>query len=49
MLNLSTYIQLCFVAVGQMAAEGQSGKTVSDMEVHMKQRYDLEFHHVEKN
>ena len=32
----------------QMAAEGQSGRTASDMEVHMKQMYVTEFLHVKK-
>ena len=31
-----------------MAAEGESYKMVSDMEVHMKQRHATEFLHVEK-
>ena len=31
-----------------MAAEGQSDKMVSDMEVHMKQRCVTEFLHAEK-
>ena len=31
-----------------MAAEGQSDRMVSDMEVHMKQRCGTEFLHVEK-
>ena len=31
-----------------MAAEGQSDKMVSDMEVHMKHRCVTEFHHEEK-
>ena len=30
-----------------MAAEGQSDRMVSDMEVHMKQRCEIEFLHVE--
>jgi len=36
------------VAMWQMATEGQNGKTVSDMEVLMKQRCILEFLHMEK-
>ena len=32
----------------QMAAEGQSDKTASDTEVHMKQRCATEFLHEEK-
>ena len=47
-LNLPTNVLLHFVAVQQMAAEGQSGKMVSDAEVHVKQRYVIEFLHVEK-
>ena len=31
-----------------MAAEGQSDRMVSDMEVHMKQKCGTEFLHVEK-
>jgi len=31
-----------------MAAEGQSDKMASDMEVHIKQRCGIEFLHVEK-
>jgi len=37
-LNLTGNIPLHFIAGWQMAAEGQSHKMVSDMEVHMKQR-----------
>jgi len=40
---LPTSIPLHFVAVGQMAAEGQSDKMASDMEAHMKQRCVIEF------
>jgi len=36
-----------FVAVQQMAKEGQSDKMASDMEVDMKQTCDTEFLHVE--
>jgi len=39
-LNLLTYIPVHFVAMQQMAAEGQSDKMASDMEVHMKQSCD---------
>jgi len=35
------------VVVWQMAAEGQSDRMASDMEVHMKQRYVTEFLHEE--
>jgi hypothetical protein len=38
-----------FVAMRQMAAEGQSDKMASDMEVRMKQRCVTEFLHAEKN
>ena len=31
-----------------MAAEGKSDTMASDMEVHMKQSRDIEFHHAEK-
>ena len=37
-----------FVAMRQMAVEGHSGKMVSDMEEHMKQRFVIEFLHEEK-
>ena len=47
-LNIPTNIPLYCVAVRQMAAEGQSGKTVFDTEVHMKQRRVTEFLHVGK-
>ena len=48
MLNLSANIPLHFVAVRQIAAEGQSDRMASDMEMWMEQRYDIEFLHVEK-
>jgi len=32
----------------QMAEEGQSDKLASDMEVHLKQIYEIEFLHVAK-
>ena len=41
-------ILLHFVAVKQMAAEGQSNRMASNMEVQMKQRCVLEFFHAEK-
>ena len=44
----SPHIPFCFVAMWQMAAEGQSDKMVSDLEVWMKQRSDTEFLRVEK-
>ena len=47
-LNLSINIALYSVAVWQIAAEGQSDKMVSDMEVHVKQRCVTEFLHAEK-
>ena len=37
-LNFPTNIPLHFVALWQMAAEGQSDNMVSNMEVHMKQK-----------
>ena len=36
------------VAMKQMAAEGQSDRMLSDMGVHMEQRYGTEFLHAEK-
>ena len=42
-LNFPINIPLYFVAVQQMAAEGQSDKMVSDMEVSLKQREVTEF------
>jgi len=47
-LNLPANIPLNFVAVRQKAAEGQSDKMASDMEVRMKQRCVIEFLHAEK-
>ena len=47
-MNLPTNIPLHFVAVWQMAAEGQSDKMASDKEVHMKQRCVIKFLHEEK-
>ena len=47
-LNLPTNIPLHFVAVRQMAAEGQSDKMSSVMEVSMKQRCEIDFLLVEK-
>ena len=38
----SQQLQLQFVAMQQMAAEGQSDKMMSDMEVSMKQRCVIE-------
>jgi hypothetical protein len=38
-----------FVAMQQIAAEEQSGKMESDMEVCTKQRYVIKFLHAEKN
>jgi len=46
--NLPTSILLHVVAVQQMAAEGQSDRMASDMEVHMKQGCRIEFLHVGK-
>ena len=42
-------IPLHFIAVRQMAAEGQSDKLASDMEGHMEQRCVIEFLHIGKN
>ena len=47
-LNLLTNIPLHVVAVWQMAAEGQSDRMVSDMDVQMEQRSATEILHVEK-
>jgi len=41
-------ITFCCYATKQMAAEGQTGKMVSDMEVHMKKWCVTELFHVEK-
>ena len=43
MLNLPINIPLRFAAVRQMAAEGQSDRMVSDMEMHMEQKRGIEF------
>jgi len=48
MLNLPINIPLRFAAVRQMAAEGQSDRMVSDMEMQMKQRTATEFLYEEK-
>ena len=47
-MNLPTNIPLQVVVMWQVAAEGQSVKMVSDMEVCMKRRRVTEFFHVEK-
>ena len=47
-MNLPTNTPLHFVAMRQMAAEGETDKMVSDMEVCMKQSCVTEFLHVEK-
>ena len=47
-LNLPSNIPFHFVAMRQMAAEGQSDTKASDMEVQMKQRCGIEFLYVEK-
>ena len=47
-LNPPTNIPFHVVAVWQMAAEGQSDRMVSDMEVWMKQWGETEFLHAEK-
>ena len=48
-LNLPNSIPLHFVAMWQTAAEGQSDKMASNMEVQMKQRCETEFLHEDKN
>jgi hypothetical protein len=48
-LNLPANIPLNFVAVRQMAAERQSDKMASDMEVRMKHYCVTEILHEEKN
>jgi hypothetical protein len=40
---------VCFIAVRQIAAEEESGKMASDMEVRAKQTRVIEFLHAEKN
>ena len=47
-LNLPTNIPFHVVAVQQMAAEGQSDRMASDMEVWMKQMCLIEFLYEEK-
>ena len=47
-MNLPDNIPLHFVAMLQVAAEGQSGKMASDMKEHMKQRHIVEFLCAEK-
>jgi hypothetical protein len=47
-LNLPANIPLNVVAVRQMAAEGQSDKMASDMDVLMNQRCVIKFLHAEK-
>ena len=42
-LNLNSNIPLYFVGVGQMTAEEQSDRMVSDMEMHMEQKRGIEF------
>ena len=49
MLNLPTHIPLHVVAVQYTAAEGQSDKMASDMELHMEQRRVIEYLHADKN
>ena len=48
MLNLLTNILLHFIAVQQMAAEGQSDIMVSHMKVRMKKKCGTDFLHAEK-
>ena len=45
--SLSFNIPLHFLAMWQIAAQGQSDTVVSDMEVCVKQRYGTEFLHAE--
>ena len=47
-MNLPTNIPLHFIALWQIAAEEQSDKMTSDMEVHMKQKCVIELLHAEK-
>ena len=47
-MNIPTNIPLHFIAMQQMAAEGQPDKMASDIEVHMKERCAIGFLHVEK-
>ena len=47
-LNLPNCIPLHIVAMGQMAAEGQSGKMASDVEVCVEQRGVVAFLQAEK-
>ena len=47
-LNLSTDTVLQFVAVQQVAAEGQSDRMASGIEVCMKRRYGIEFLYAKK-
>jgi len=47
-LHLPDNIPLDFVAMKQVAAEGQYNRMVSDMEVLMKQTGAIEFPHAEK-
>lgn len=47
-LNLFISTQLHFVAQ-QLADMGQSDKIVFDIDVHMKERYGIEFLHAEIN
>ena len=49
MLNLLTNVLLHFVAMQQMAVEGQPDKKVPDMETRMKQMRATEFLHGEES
>jgi hypothetical protein len=40
---------VCFIAVRQIAAEEETGKMASDMEVHAKQKRVIELLQAEKN
>ena len=47
-MNLPRNMPLHFVAVQQMAAEGQSDRVAADTGVLMEQRCGIEFFHMEK-
>ena len=47
-MSIEVELLFNFVAVWQMAAEGQFDKTAADIEVHMKQCCEIQFLHVEK-
>jgi len=47
-VNLPTITALHFVAMWQMAVQGQPDRMTSDMELCLKQRGEIEFLHAEK-